>query len=196
MTKYSTIRLDEDLLQQMINGEEDAFKEIFLMCYKPLCAYAYRYVSLEDAEEIVQDLMVWLWKNHGKFAIDYDLFSYLIKATYLRCISRIRHNAAKQRIEQTYGKDVYLKLSSDFSDFQTEDIIRNIHEAINRLPNKYREAFVLHKLNGKSYKEIAVQLGISPKTVDYRIQQALNILRKDLKNYSPLFFLLLRIYSA
>ena len=49
----------------------------------------------------------------------------------------------------------------------------------------YREAFMLHRFGNKSYKEIADLLQVSPKTVDYRIQQALKQLRILLKDYSP-----------
>ncbi len=66
-----------------------------------------------------------------------------------------------------------------------------IKEAVNALPESYREAFVMHRFQDMSYKEIASILEVSPKTVDYRIQQALKQLRIDLKDYLPLvmFFL-------
>ena len=54
------------------------------------------------------------------------------------------------------------------------------------VPDTYREAFMLHRFGNKSYKEIAELLQVSPKTVDYRIQQALKQLRILLKAYSPL----------
>lgn len=65
-----------------------------------------------------------------------------------------------------------------------------IHLAIEKLPENYREAFVLHRFKDKSYKEIASQLNVSTKTVDYRIQQALKLLREDLKDYFPLLLLI------
>ena len=55
----------------------------------------------------------------------------------------------------------------------------------------YQEAFCLHRFKGMSYKEIASILDISPKTVDYRIQQTLKILRVELKDYLPIVLLLL-----
>ena len=64
-----------------------------------------------------------------------------------------------------------------------EEMTRRTNEAINRLPENYREVFVMHRLKDMSYKSIAEQLQISPKTVDYRIQQALKLLRIWLKDY-------------
>ena len=53
------------------------------------------------------------------------------------------------------------------------------------LPN-VREAFELNRFQNLTYNEIAERLGVSPKTIDYRIQQALKQLRIDLKEYLPL----------
>ena len=44
-----------------------------------LCAYAHRLVSLEDAEEIVQEVMLWLWENRGDLIIESSLNQYLFK---------------------------------------------------------------------------------------------------------------------
>lgn len=48
----------------------------------------------------------------------------------------------------------------------------------------------MHRFQGKSYKDIADILNVSPKTVDYRIQQALKLLRKELQEYLPFYLLL------
>ena len=66
-----------------------------------------------------------------------------------------------------------------------EELTKRIEEAIAALPESYRESFV-HRFRDMSYKEIAETLGVSPKTIDYRIQQALKQLRTDLKDYLPL----------
>lgn len=70
--------------------------------------------------------------------------------------------------------------------YQVEELTQRIKDAIATLPESYREAFVMHRFRDMSYKEIAEILGVSPKTVDYRIQQALKQLRVDLKDYLPL----------
>ena len=59
------------------------------------------------------------------------------------------------------------------------------------LPENYRQAFEMNRFQDMTYKEIASHLNISSKTVDYRIQQALKILRIKLKDYMPLLIGLL-----
>ncbi len=67
-----------------------------------LCTYCYRFVRLEDAEEIVQDVMLWLWENRERPIIEYSLKQYLFKAVYHRCITRIAQNEVKQRADTAY----------------------------------------------------------------------------------------------
>lgn len=176
------------LLQE---GDKHAFSAIFHKYYKPLCDYAYQFVSFEDVEEIVQDIMLWFWQNHDTLFIRTSLHSYLYKAVHLRCLTRIEQNMAKQRMESRYkekiGKIQYLLPE----EYQTEELLNRIHQAIDRLPDKFREAFVMHRFEDCSYKEIAEKLNVSPKTVDYRIQQALKLLREDLREYFPMILLLL-----
>ena len=66
-----------------------------------------------------------------------------------------------------------------------EDIYQELYLAITELPEDCREIFWLY-FQGRNNKEIAEILEVSPKTVDYRIQQALKQLRLDLKDYLPL----------
>lgn len=69
--------------------------------------------------------------------------------------------------------------------YVVQELTRIIEVAILNLPTNYREAFELNRFQHLTYNEIAQKLNISPKTVDYRIQQALKILRVELKDYLP-----------
>lgn len=74
--------------------------------------------------------------------------------------------------------------------YQLEELRENIRRAVEELPELYREAFEMNRFENRTYKEIAEELGISAKTVDYRIQQSLKILRVKLKDYLPLILFL------
>lgn len=191
MERGTSTQQDIELLSLLQEGDKRAFSAIFHKYYKPLCDYAYQFVSFEDVEEIVQDIMLWLWQNHDTLFIRTSLHSYLYKAVHLRCLTRIEQNLAKQRMESRYkeriGEIQYLLPE----EYQTEELVNRIHQAIDRLPDKFRQAFVMHRFEDCSYKEIAEKLNVSPKTVDYRIQQALKLLREDLREYFPILLLLL-----
>ena len=102
-----------------------------------------------------------------------------------RCLTLISRNEIKQRIIST----LYDNRHSEYEDpdfYVVEELSRKIEEALQRLPDSYREAFELNRFQHMTYSEIAIRLGVSSKTVDYRIQQALKLLRVELKDYLPI----------
>ena len=64
------------------------------------------------------------------------------------------------------------EMLQDTDYYQIEELAKRIEDAVAALRESYREAFVMHRFRDMSYKEIAETLGVSPKTIDYRIQQA------------------------
>lgn len=177
------------LLAALKTGERKAFDRLFTKYYPMLCAYCHRLVELEDAEEIVQDVMLWLWENRETLAIESSLSHYLFKMVYRRALNRINQKLVKGRAD-TYFYEEMQDVWQNIDVCQVEELMRHIRQAIAALPDSYREAFVMHRFRDMSYKEIAAALDVSPKTVDYRIQQALKQLRTDLKEYLPLLLFL------
>ena len=161
---------DQSLLLAIKNGNEKAFDTLFRKYYPMLCAYGNKFVELEDAEECVQDAMLWLWEN--------------------KAINRIKQQEVKSRVENYFYEEMQ-SLIDDTNFYLIEELTIRIQEAVETLPESYKEAFVMHRFKNMSYKEIAEILGVSPKTIDYRIQQALKQLRIELKDYLPFLLPLL-----
>ncbi|WP_300702536.1 RNA polymerase sigma-70 factor [Bacteroides sp.] len=191
----NTISEDSSLLFAMQKGDRNAFDKLFQKYYPILCTYGYRFVRLEDAEEIVQDIMLWLWENRETPVIEYSLKQYLFKSVYHRSMTRIVQNEVKLRVDTAFHDRMFGKLE-DVDVFQINEMSKHIQQAINELPESYREAFIMNRFQNLSYKEVAEILNVSPKTVDYRIQQSLKILRVKLKDYLPLLLILLSYNSA
>lgn len=177
------------LLSAMQNGDLKAYGVLFRRYYPMLCAYATRFVELKDAEEIVQDVMLWLWETRETQNFDTSLNQYLFKTVYHRSINRIVKYQSQLRADTLFYENMQ-EMLQDTDFYQLEELQSKIKEAIDALPPAYREAFMMHRFDNKSYKEIAELLQVSPKTVDYRIQQALKQLRVALKDYLPLMLLL------
>ncbi|HBN43409.1 RNA polymerase sigma-70 factor [uncultured Parabacteroides sp.] len=180
--QYTT---DESLFQFLSEGNEKAFDILFLKYYPSLCAYARQFVEYDDGQEIVQDVMVWLWENREMHTFEIAPKSYLFKAVKNRCLTLISRNEIKQRIIHTLYDNLQLQYEDpDF--YIVEELSRKIEEALLNLPVSYREAFEMNRFQNMTYNEIASRLDVSSKTVDYRIQQALKLLRVELKDYLPI----------
>lgn len=190
--KISPLYTDKVLLSAMRKGDTSAFDALFRRYYPMLCAYGHRFVSMEDAEEIVQDVMLWLWESRQVEVIEMSLNRYLFKAVYRRALNKIVRDEVKQRADTLFYQQME-EMLQDTDYYILEELTARIEQGIAALPPTYREAFILHRFENKSYKEIAEMLQVSPKTVDYRIQQALKQLRKDLKDYLPLLLFLWRL---
>ena len=152
--------------------------------YGGLCAFASQYVPAIECEEIVQDVMMWLWENRTTIATEMSLTSLLFTITKNKCLNHISHQRVKQRVhEQLYQKFVEQFEDPDF--YIPGELMEILDKAIKDLPEDYRKAFEMNRFDDLTYKEIANKLDVSEKTIAYRISQALKILRKELKDYLP-----------
>lgn len=176
---------DEILVLRLKDGSHEAFETLFRRYYASLCAYAARFVDIEDAEDVTDDVMVWLWEKRAGIEIKTSFRHYLFTMLYHRACKVAMRNRLAQ--ETAAYMDEYRKRHElNEGDFMLADELKErVKDAIASLPDTYREAFLLHRFEGKSYKEIAAMYNMSPKTIDYRIQQALKLLRKELSDYLP-----------
>lgn len=180
---------DLSLLNDLQSGNKIAYKVLFQRYYPMLCTYCNKFTSLEDSEEIVQDLFLWIWNNKTMLDIQTTFNQYLFKAVYRRAINRVTQNQAQLRAN-THYYEYMQEMLEDVDFYQMQELRTHIENAINKLPDSYRESFIMHRFEQMTYKEIADKLNVSPKTIDYRIQQALKLLRSELKDYLPAAFII------
>lgn len=147
------------------------------------------YVTVPESEEIVQDVMMWLWENRKSLVADMSLKSLLFTIVRNKCLNTISHIQVKQQVHER----LYAKFQEQFEnpDFYIGELMALASKAIRELPDEYRKAFEMNRFEEMTYNEIAERTGVSPKTIAYRISQALKILRTKLKDYIPLLVWLL-----
>ena len=175
---------DNNLITLLQQGDQDAYKQLFIKYYSPLCEYASQYISDDDSEELVQELMLFLWETRENLVIETSLKSYLFISTKHRCLNAIRKNLYHERIHN----QIYEKIKDQFEDpdyYFVNELTENIQKAIENLPETYRKTFAMSRFGENTNVQIAQKLGVSVKTVEYRISQALKILRLKLKDYLP-----------
>jgi len=176
------------------------FEEIYLDYFPRLLRFAQEYVAnREDAENIIQDVFMALWERRDDIKIHVSLASYLFILIKNRCIDHLRRKKhaelGLQRMQEEFTYEQQMKIYSLEALDQTftsgNDIEQIITRAIESLPPKCREIFILSKMDGKKYREIAQKLNISESTVENQMRIALRKLREQLKDYMPLFLFLM-----
>lgn len=87
--------IDKQLYISMQQGNKKAFDTLFIKYYAMLCAFARSFVSLEDAEEVVQDTMLQIWENRKTNHIDSSVHHYLFKAVKNKCYTLMTKNSLR-----------------------------------------------------------------------------------------------------
>lgn len=181
---------DSFMLSALKRGDSKTFERCFYQYYNMLCAYARRFVSMDDAEEVVQDVFASFWEKRESLLITSSLNAYLFRMVYHRILNKLAKDDAVHRADERFCQDME-DLFYDEEPFCLEELQQRISDALASLPDAYREAFVLYRIKGVSCKEIAQKLGVSDQLVYYRVQQAVKLLEQDLKDYLPMAMLLL-----
>jgi RNA polymerase sigma-70 factor (ECF subfamily) len=174
-----------------IPGDEIAFKALFTEHYKGM--YSYACIILKDeteAEEIVQNVFVRLWEKQSSIQIETSLKAYLYRMVYNDCMNQIKHKAVVLKFQKE--KMYAMKNETDNADNKVASTQLNeqLSTALRELPEQCRTIFQLSRFEELKYREIAVQLGISEKTVENQMGKALKLLRMKLVDFLPLIIML------
>lgn len=181
---------DELLLHALQQSDRAAYTALFEKYYPMLCAYAHKFLDLDDSEDIVQDVLFNIWVSRGKITIHGSVSSYLFQSVYHRVLNRVVSPRYKNKVNVEFlERTSQMLCSEDFS--HVSELRSMMKRAIDELPENYKGSFVKHRFQNLTYREIAEEEGVSVKTIDYRIQQALKELRIKLKDYLPILCLLL-----
>jgi RNA polymerase sigma-70 factor (ECF subfamily) len=176
---------DRDLLSRIRQGDQGAFDTLFRAHYAPLVRHIEGMLRRRDvAEEVVQDVMLELWRRRETLVVDDSLRAYLYRATRNRALNHLRHEAIVKRSEPELAPDVESRPGAD-SVLVDEEIGVAVRQAMRELPDRCREVFELSRMRGLKYSEIAAALGISVKTVEAQMGKALRLMREKLAPWLP-----------
>lgn len=178
------------LLEMIQQGDSSSYKKLFIRYYSPLCKYASRYVPCVVAEDIVEDLMLFIWERRETLLISTSVKSYLFTAIKHRSMNALKMNKRHEVVHDLLH-DKYQDKLDDPDCYIFNELFQKIEETISKLPGNYKEVFLKSRFENKTNKQIAEQLDISVKTVEYRMTQALKYLRYELKEFLILFFVML-----
>jgi RNA polymerase sigma-70 factor (family 1) len=191
LTKYSEHN-DKELLALIAKNDKNAFAKLFNRYWKEAYEAAYAKVGRsEPTEEIVQEIFVRLWDKRASLVIE-NFRSYLFIAVRNRCLNYIASRAVEEKHWNEYK--TLLPQTSDRADkeLRYNDLLDQISEGIECLPQKTQEIFRLNRLEGRSVSEIASVLNLSEKAIEYHLTRSLKQLRTHLKDYNLILFFALQ----
>ena len=182
---------DAYILEGINKGDKSIFNLVFKKYYPGLCAFAKDYVRSEViAEEITQDLFLYLWENHSKIIIKTSLRAYLFRSIHNRCLNYFRDNypseTKKEHLKQLKSHIELITLEIPehiFDNAFTEQAERELDLAIEALPEQCKKIFRMNRDERISYPEIADLLNISLSTVKTQMSRAMNKLSEKMKKY-------------
>ncbi|WP_099146973.1 RNA polymerase sigma-70 factor [Bacteroides sp. KFT8] len=175
------------------------FNSIYTAYYRKSFLFALSYVHNEQvAEDIVSEAIIHLWeqgKEHEIVSVEAMLITYIRS----KALNHLKHIQVQENAFQTLldrgQRELEIRISTleacDPNEILSEELRTKVYALLKGMPEKTRIAFIRDRLEGKSHKEIAEELGISVKGVEYHISRAVKMLRDNLKDYAPflIFFI-------
>lgn len=181
---------------QMSNVIVNSFNEIYTSYYKKPFFFAKSYVHDDlAAEDIASESLIKLWEKLKTEKIDY-IEPLLLTILKNKALDYLKHEEVKRTAFESmvdwHQQELSIRISTlescDPNEIFSDEVESIIRETLKLLPEQTRRIFLLSRFENKSNKEIAEQMGISIKGVEYRISKALKALRITLKDYLPLFY--------
>ncbi|MFK7982758.1 MAG: RNA polymerase sigma-70 factor [Saprospiraceae bacterium] len=174
---------NEQLLVLLQQGDKKAFQVIFKLYWKYCYAIAFQKLNSKIlAEEATQNIFISLWERRETAAIQ-NLQAYLTTSVKYQAINFIEAKLVTQKHIPALAKGKTTIHNNVEDTINYKELMIALEKAIQNLPPKTGEIYRLSRYNYLSGKEIAERMGLSEKSVEYHISQALKFLRLELQDY-------------
>lgn len=163
---------DEDILQKLLKGNEEAFAEIVDLYKNKIISLCFSYTkSFQEAEDLSQEVFISFFRSLPNFKGNCSISTYIYKISISKCMDYKRKSSVKQLLMGL--------ISSSRSNENIKDDNSYVRDSIMKLPEDLKKVIILYYYTGLSQKEIADVLDVPVKTVEGRIRRAKQKLRKE-----------------
>ena len=185
---------EQEMIVSLQRGSISAFESLFENYSQKLYRFSYSYLKSEsEAEDVVQEVFLKLWENRSRLKIGTSFQSYLFTIAF----NSILKSFNKKVKQDKFRTDLFELLATENTSLEDqldfEALLSKLDLLIEQLPARRKEIFLKRKKERKTVQTIALEMGISEKTVENQITEAMNFLRKSFgedKISGKLFFLL------
>lgn len=177
-----------DIRARLQQGDKKALEKLYQQYHNKVYRFVLRFSKNESlAEEVTQMLFLKIWEKRQQLSTVKALEAQIFTIAKHLTIDVMRAEARKRQHETNFANRL-----EDSSNFTENTVLANdfkdaLETVINELPPRRGKIFRMNRLEGKSYREIAEQLSISPKTVENQMSQALKDVRSKLAAFFNLF---------
>jgi RNA polymerase sigma-70 factor (family 1) len=186
---------DIELVERLQKGDVEAFDLIYNKYSRKLYAFGLKYLrSTAETEELVQSVFLKIWENYKNLKKESSFKSYLFTIAYNDICKLFR----KRNYLQKFVSDTLYENTQSSS--ETEDgidyqfVLERVQQIVEKLPEKQKTIFLKSRQEGKSTKEIAEEVGLSPGTVDNYVSESLKFIRSRLRNENLPVLLLFSLF--
>lgn len=182
---------DKQLVKDLQAGKENAYEDMVIKYTDKVYALASRFVrNQEDAEEVLQDVFVTVYRKIKAFEGKSSFSSWLYRVTVNAALMKIRkkkqdRSVSIEEMSQSANKIIEFHVSekegADFRAYRKE-LLREMETAVERLPEEYRPVFILRDIDGLSSSDVSQILSISIPAVKSRLHRSRLMLRKRLED--------------
>lgn len=197
-----SIKSDDNTLMNIQLVNRDAFDELFRCYYPRLISYISSILDGKIAEDIAQDVFLYVWENRKKIYFGQGFQSYLFQSGYTRAMDYLRKQHTVMDYAQNVQTDffeVYEKLAGNedgiLEHLYSKDFYQTLHQLLDKIPEQRRNVFLLAYVDGLKSKDIAEQCNMSQRTVESHIYLTIKFLRERLLKKDFYIFLLLFYFS-
>lgn len=174
---------DIELVERLQKGDVEAFDLLYDKYSGKLYAFGLKYLrSTAEAEELVQSVFLKLWENYKNLKKESSFKSYLFTIAYNDICKLFRKRNYRQKFisDTLYENSQSSTEMEDGTDYQS--VLEQVQQIVNKLPERQKTIYLKSRQEGKSTKEIAEEVGLSPGTVDNYISESLKFIRNRLRN--------------
>lgn len=174
---------EKEILQRIAKGDEIAFRQLVLKFTPLLAPYVLKFTkSKERTQEIVQDIFTQMWLSRESLLEVNNFRRYLYVASRNHALNAIRN---MMREEKRHLKWLQDQPSGNAENNPTQDYspyVGLVEEAVQQLPEQQKKVWVLCRVQGKKYQEVAAEMGLSRETVKKYLQYAQASITKFVQN--------------
>lgn len=173
-------------------SEIKAFNKLFSDYHGLFVRFANTYIRDDiAAEDVAVEGIMYYWENRHSLASDSNIPAYILEVIKHKCLNYLRHQRVREDVEQRIldhqQRVNNLKIATleacDPQEIFGSEAQCLVDEALEMMPEKTRQIFLMSRYENKTYNEIAVHFSLSVKSVEFHISKALKILKSKLKDY-------------